>query len=272
MTRHRNAGFRHDLARFELEEPHAAEDPSGRGVSRLNAVLRPLIIALLVLAALPAAASAAVVDIEISPEGGADFGETHAVTGKLTGPYGAPLVGRQVALEIRRYPYKAPFVPAGTATTGLDGRFAFEHEFDRNHQVRVLAPEFGDRSAVKSVYVFPRTSLTFSLVRRNVIRIVQTYRTPKNVKLTAPTLFYVGQSGKPRAPLAARAKTKPVTRKVKGKKQAPGRQGPLPRQRAGPHPRRLEGPLPLRELLPVQRGDGQPEAGLPEEALQVLER
>ena len=86
-------------------------------------------------------------------------------------------------------------MPAGTATTGLDGRFAFEHAFDRNHQVRVLAPEFGDRSAVAPVYVFPRTSLTFSLVRRNVIRIVQTYRTPRNVKLTAPTLFYVGKSG-----------------------------------------------------------------------------
>ena len=61
-------------------------------MSRLSAVLRPLILSLVLLAALPAAASAAVVEIEISPAGGADFGETHAVTGKLTGPYGAPLV------------------------------------------------------------------------------------------------------------------------------------------------------------------------------------
>jgi hypothetical protein len=186
-------------------------------------VLRPLIVALLVLAALPAAAAAAVVEIEVSPAGGADFGETHAVTGKLTGPYGAPLVAREVQLEIRRYPYKAPFVPAGTALTGLDGRFAFEREFDRNHQVRVLATEFGDRSALAPVYVFPRTNLTFSLVRRNVIRVVQTYRTPRSVRLTAPTLFYVGRSGRPRAPLAARAKTKPVKRKgkrVKGRFRA----------------------------------------------------
>ncbi len=182
-------------------------------------MLRPLIIALLVLAALPAVASAAVVDIEITPAGGADFGETQAVTGKLTGPYGAPLVGREVELEIRRYPYKPSFEPAGKATTGLDGRFAFEHAFDRNHQVRVRAPQFGDRSAVKPVYVFPRTSLTFSLVRRNVIRIVQTYRTPKDVRLTAPTLLYVGPAGQPRAPLAASAKTRPVIRRVKGRRQ-----------------------------------------------------
>ena len=180
-------------------------------------MLRPLIIALLVLAVAPAAASAAVLDIEITPKGGADFGETQAVTGKLTGPYGAPLVGRDVELEIRRYPYKARFRSVAKAMTGLDGRFAFERAFDRNHQVRVVAPQFGDRSAVAPVYVFPRTNLTFQLARRNVIRIVQTYRTPKSVKLTAPTLFYVGQAGKPRAPLAARAKTRPVTRRAKGK-------------------------------------------------------
>src|SRR3954454_2954972 len=138
-----------------------------RTASRLPGVLRPLLLALLALALLPAAASAAVIDIQVTPQGGADFGETHAITGKLTGPYGAPLVGRQVALEIRRYPYKERFRPAGTATSGLDGRFAFEHAFDRNHQVRVLAPEFGDRSEIKAVYVFPRTALTFSLVKRN---------------------------------------------------------------------------------------------------------
>jgi hypothetical protein len=182
-------------------------------------VLRALIIALLALAVAPAAASAAVLDIQVSPKGGADYGETHAITGKLTGPYGAPLVGRQVELEIRPYPYKGRFTSVAKAMSGLDGRFAFERAFDRNHQVRVFAPEFGDRSAVGHVYVFPLTSLTFSLARRNVIRIVQTYRTPKSVRLTAPTLFYVGRGGKPRAPLAARAKTKPVKRKVKGKRR-----------------------------------------------------
>jgi hypothetical protein len=183
-------------------------------------VLRPLIVALLCLAVVPSAASAAVVNIEIQPKRGANYGATHSITGQLTGAYGAPLVGREVQLEIRRYPYKGRFTSAATATTGLDGRFAFVRAFDRNHQVRVSAPEFGDRSAFKALYVFPRTTLTFSLVRRHVIRLVQTYQTPRSVKLTAPTLFYVGRAGKPRAPLAGRAKTKPVRRngkRVKGR-------------------------------------------------------
>ena len=112
-------------------------------------MLRPLLIALLALAIAPAAASAAVLDIEVTPKAGADFGETHSITGKLTGPYGAPLVGPPGrARGPRAIPTEAPFRSVATAMSGLDGRFAFERAFDRNHQVRVLAPEFGDRSAV----------------------------------------------------------------------------------------------------------------------------
>src|SRR5215211_4080163 len=190
-----------------------------RAASRLPAVLRPLILSLLVLALVPTAASAAVVQLEITPRSGVDFGESHAVTGKLTGAYGAPLVGRQVRLEIRAYPYKKSFRAVDTALTGLDGRFAFERAFPKNHRVRVVAPEFRDRSVVGRIYVFPRTSLTFRLARRNVIRIIQTYRTPKGVKLTAPTLFYVGPGGKATAPLAAKARTRAVTRRVRGKRR-----------------------------------------------------
>jgi hypothetical protein len=194
-----------------------------RAASRLPAVLRPLLLALLALALLPAAASAAVIDIQVTPKGGADYGETHAITGKMTGPYGAPLVGRDVELEIRAYPYKKKFRSVAKAMTGLDGRFAFDYAFPKNHQVRVFAPQFGDRSAVAPVYVFPRTDLTFELARRNVIRLIQTYTTPKGVKLTAPTLFYVGPAGKKKAPLAAKAKTKPIKKKgkrVKGRFRA----------------------------------------------------
>jgi hypothetical protein len=186
-------------------------------------VLRALIVALLCLVLAPAAASAAVVTIELQPARGADYGETHSITGKLTGAYNAPLVGRQVVLEAHGYPYRRPFAPIATALTGLDGRFAFERAFDVNQRVRVFVPETGDHSRFASAYVFPRTELTFSLVRRNVIRVVQTYRTPTAVRLTAPTLFYVGRAGKPRAPLAARAKTKPVLRngkRVKGRFRA----------------------------------------------------
>ena len=176
-------------------------------------MLRPLILVLLALAFVPAAASAAVVEIETTPEGGADYGEIQAVTGKLSGPFGAPLVGRQVVLETRTYPFRQPYAPIATATTGLDGRFAFERRFDRNQRVRVLFPETGERSAFASVYVFPPSVLTFSLKRRNVIRVVQTYRTPEDVTLTRPTYFYVGRVGRRTAPRAAKAQTLPLRRR-----------------------------------------------------------
>src|SRR4051812_38993893 len=75
-----------------------------RAVSRLSAVLRPLLIALLALAVLPAAASAAVINIEITPKGGADYGETHSVTGKMTGPYGARWSGGTSSSRSARIP------------------------------------------------------------------------------------------------------------------------------------------------------------------------
>jgi hypothetical protein len=220
-------------------------------------VLRPLIVALLCLAVAPAAASAAVLNLEIQPKRGALYGETHSITGQLTGPYNAPLVGREVRLEARRYPYKGRFKSFATAMTGLDGRFAFVRAFDRNHQVRVFAPEFGDHSAFKALYVFPRTALTYTLVRRNVIRLVQTYRTPASVKLTAPTLFYVGRAGRPKAPLAARVKTKPVMR---GGKRVKGRF----RARASVRlPAAWKGRFRYASCFPYNGGMGDPHLGCP---------
>ena len=239
-------------------------------------MLRPLLIALLALALAPAAASAAVIDIAVTPAGGADSRrDPTTVTGKITGPYGAPLVGRTVVLEAARLPVQEPqFKPVATATSGLDGRFAFEHAFDRNQRVRVSAPEFpGDHSSAPARSTSSRApALNFGLVRRNVIRLVQTYRTPKDIKLTAPTRFYVGKTGKKRAPLVAKVETKPVRAKAKKGKKGKIKKGRF-RATAQVVASRAPGRgVPLRELLPVQRGHGQPEAGLPEEELQVLER
>ena len=231
-------------------------------------MLRALLISLLALALAPAAASAAVLDIQVSPRSGTDFGQAHTITGKLTGPYGAPLVGRQVELEVRPHPYRGrAFRSVAQALSGLDGRFAFEQAFPRNHQVRVFAPEFGDRSAVAPLYVFPRTALRFDLVRRNVIRVVQTYRTPKNVKLTAPTLFYVGRAGKRRAPLAARAKTRPVRRKGKTR-NGKTRKGKIRkgRFRASARvriPQAWDGRFRYASCFPYNAGMGNPRLGCP---------
>ena len=173
---------------------------------------RLLVPLLAVLALVPATAAAAVVEIGVLPPDGADFGDTQGVVGRLTGAYGAPLAGRQVLLQARRYPFHRGFSDLATATTGLDGRFAFEHAFDRNHRVRVLVPALGDRSEAGSVYVFPRSNLTFRLVRRNVVRVTQVYATPRDVRLTKPTLFYVGRRGRRTAPLVARVPPRRVRR------------------------------------------------------------
>ena len=228
-------------------------------------MLRPLLIALLALALAPAAASAAVIDIAVSPVSGADLGDSHTVTGKLTGPSGAPLVGRSVVLEARPYPFKGRrYKAVETATSGLDGRFAFDHAFDRNQRVRVSAPELpGDHSFVLPVYVFPRTSLTFGLVRRNVIRLVQTYRTPKDIKLTAPTLFYVGKSGKKRAPLAAKVKTKPVRAKGKKGKKGKIKKGRFRATAVVKIPRSWKGHFRYASCFPYNAGMGDPKLGCP---------
>ena len=221
-------------------------------------MLRPVIVALLVLVALPAAASAAV-EIELVPDRGVDYGDTQAVTGKVTGPFAAPLVGRQVVLEARGYPFRKPYAPIATATTGLDGRFAFEQAFDRNQRVRVHVPESGERSSFASVYVFPPTELTFSLVRRNVIRIVQTYRTARDITLKAPTLFYVGRRGRRTAPRAAKADTRPVKRKGK---RVRGRFRASAQVRI---PAAWKGRFRYASCFPYNAGMGNPKLGCPKE-------
>ena len=223
-------------------------------------MLRSLLIALLALALVPTAASAAVADLSVRPKDGADFGDSHTISGKLTGAYGAPLVGRPAVLEVRSYPFRGAFRAVAIATSGPDGSFSFRRAFDRNHQVRVYAQDDSDRSTVERAYVFPRAQLTFELVRRNVIRVVQTYRTPRNVKLTAPTLFYVGKAGKNRAPLAARAKTKPVKRKGKVQK---GRFRASAQVRI---PAAWQGRFRYASCFPYNAGMGNPRLGCPKQS------
>ena len=234
-------------------------------VSTLRTVLRPLLIALLALALAPAAASASVIDIAVTPASGADFGDSHTVTGKITGAYGAPLVGRSVVLEARPYPFRGrKYKAVETATSGLDGRFAFDHAFDRNQRVRVSAPEFpGDHSFVLPVYVFPRSALSFELVRRNVIRLVQTYRTPKDIKLTAPTRFYLGKEGKKRAPLVAKVETKPVRAKAKKGKKGKIKKGRFRATAVVRIPRAWKGRFRYASCFPYNAGMGDPKLGCP---------
>ena len=100
-------------------------------------------------------------------------------------------------------------------------------------------------------------------MRRNVIRLVQTYRTPKNIKLTAPTLFYVGKAGKKRAPLAARAKTKPVRAKAKGKKPGKIIKGRFRASAVVRIPHAWEGRFRYASCFPYNAGMGNPKLGCP---------
>jgi hypothetical protein len=226
-------------------------------VSTLAVVLRALVIALLAFAVLPMTASAAVLDFSVTPKDGADYGDPHTITGRLADANGAPLVNRQVVLEVRAYPFREPFRQLATATSGADGRFVFEQPLDRNYLVRVFAPESDDRSSATRAYVFPRSNLTFTLVRRNVIRIVQTYRTPVDVKLTKPTLFYVGQRGNNTAPRAARAETKRVKRNGKVQK---GRFRATAQVRI---PKAWKGRFRYASCFPYNAGMGNPRLGCP---------
>jgi hypothetical protein len=215
--------------------------------------MRLIPIVLTALALAPATASADTVEISVLPAEGADFGSTQSVAGRLTGPYGAPIVGKQVILQARRYPYRGDFANVATATTGLSGRFTFERAFDRNHQVRVVGPQLGDLSSTERVYVFPRSNLTFRLVRRNIIRITQVYATPNDVRLTEPTRFYVARRGAKTAPLAARPDTRRTSR------------GRFIARALVRLPKAWEGRFRYGSCFPYNAGMGDPKVGCPKQ-------
>jgi hypothetical protein len=162
-----------------------------------------LLATLMLLAAAPAAAHAAVtVSIELNP-GATEFGRSTTISGTVLSD-GAPLASAPVELDVRRYPFEIPFAPLATTTTAADGTYSFEQAPNRNAQFRVIAG--GVKSHRVHAYVFPATTLTFRARSSRVIRLTQRYRVPKNVKLEQPTIFYVGKRGRPTAPRVATAK------------------------------------------------------------------
>ena len=172
--------------------------------------MRSVILATLALL-LAAPAAAADVTLELAPEE-SRYGSPTELTGTVTDAAGAPLAGVQVTLAGRRYPFKGEFRSLERTTTDAEGAYRFEREFERNWQVRVLAPE--ERSRTERVYVFPRVELSFKALNPRVIRLTQRYRVPHGTELERPTLFYVGRRGRPTAPLAATAE---VVRKRSGR-------------------------------------------------------
>jgi hypothetical protein len=173
--------------------------------------VRSLFLAMFVLAvAAPAASAAITVQMKVSPTE-TRFGSKTTVSGTVT-ENGAPVAGRTVHLQGRRYPFKRDFRWLATATTAADGTFTFKREQDRNFDLRVAVGDVV--TPHKRVYLFPRIKLTFDARSSRVIELTQIYRVPHGVELKQPTIFYVGRRGAARAPRAA---TEDVERLASGR-------------------------------------------------------
>jgi len=161
-----------------------------------------LILGILVAAslALPASAQAApLLTVDLARES-VRYGAAHRVDGTLMDG-ATSLVNQEVILEGRRYPYEGSYRVIERGTTDADGRFRFDAELDRNHRLRVVAPAQKLTSMRLQAYTLPGFELSFRALSPGVVRLYQRYTVPKQVRLNAPTLFYLGKRGAARASL-----------------------------------------------------------------------
>jgi hypothetical protein len=166
-----------------------------------------LLLAVVLLLALPASASAApALELKLAKPA-VRYGAPHTVTGSLKDGT-APLAGQEIVLEGQRYPFHGSFREIARTTTDANGDFAFKPSLDRNHRLRVAAPAQRAVSQALRAYTLPSFELSFRAIEPGVARIYQRYTVPKAVKLTAATLFYLGARGADRATRRVSAKTK----------------------------------------------------------------
>jgi hypothetical protein len=157
----------------------------------------------------PAGAQAApVLDADLARES-VRYGAAHRVDGTLMDGT-RPLANQRVVLEGRRYPYEGSYRVIEQATTDEDGEFRFSTELDRNHRLRVVAPAQDAKSARLQAYTLPSFELSFRAIAPGVVRLYQRYTVPKPVRLSAPTLFYLGRRGADRASIRRTGKLKRV--------------------------------------------------------------
>ncbi len=169
---------------------------------------RPPVSLLLALSlVLPAAAQAApALEVHVArPSVG--FGHAHEVTGTLLDG-ATPLAGQPIVLEGRRYPFEGSFRVIARTATDPTGAFAFKPVLDRDHQVRVVAPNQQSTSQVVRVYTLPSFELSYRAIEPGVVRMYQRYTVPNAVRLTAPTFFYLGPRGATRASKRVTARTR----------------------------------------------------------------
>ena len=171
--------------------------------------MRLAISCFLVLLALPASASAAELRLALRTDDGVQYGTSHELTGTLREGT-APLPGQSVQLQGRAHPYEGPFKTLATTTTRADGTFGFKRRFDRNMDVRAVAPAQMAVTPDVRAYVYPRPRSTFKALSGSRLRITQFLRTAPNVRLTAPTTFYLGPKDAKSAKPFARARPRRI--------------------------------------------------------------
>ena len=166
-----------------------------------------LLLAVTLLLALPASASAApALELKVA-EPAVRYGAPVEVTGTLVDGE-TPLVGQEIVLEGQRYPFHGSFREIARTTTDGKGEFGFRPALDRNHRLRVAAPAQRAVSQALRTYTLPSFELSFRALEPGVARIYQRYTVPKAVRLKEPTLFYLGARGAKRASKRVSAKTK----------------------------------------------------------------
>jgi hypothetical protein len=158
--------------------------------------------------AAPASALAGL-DVAVQPNE-ARFGDAHRAAGRMTDAAGAPLAGRRIALQERDFPFTGAFHTIGHATTGAGGAFSFAGiHLSRNADLRVTAFD-GTTSGIARAFTYPAFTLTYRPAGDDKIKVTQTYRTPRDVRLTAPTLFYLGRGNAKVSTKRVRVKTRRV--------------------------------------------------------------
>jgi hypothetical protein len=161
----------------------------------------------------PAAAQAAPALVVTVAKPTVGYGARHTVDGTLADGL-TPLAEQQVVLEGRRYPYEGSYRVIAKAVTDAKGNFRFTPKLDRDTVLRVVAPAQRVASAKAHAYTLPSFTLSYRAVAPGVARLTQRYAVPKDVKLSAPTHFYLGRRG---AKVASRQVAGPTRRTRAGR-------------------------------------------------------
>jgi len=171
--------------------------------------MRLLLTASLLLLLFPGAAVAADLSLTLTPAAGVQYGSAQEAGGRLA-EGAVPLAGQVVELQARAFPYDGGFETVATGTTDANGAYAFKRRFERNVELRAVAPAPRATSPVQRAYVFPRPRSKFKVLDGGRLRITQYLRTPRGVRLTARTIFYLGPETAETAPRVATARPKRI--------------------------------------------------------------